>query len=297
MPASFTASSLPDLSGRTAIVTGANSGIGLATTRALAGAGAHVVLAVRNAAKARDAAAGIAGSTEASELDLADLASVRAFVARWGEKRIDLLINNACATSQTLARTADGFELQFGTGHLGHFALTNLLLPHIVGRIVTVSSQAERMGSLDADDVASTAGRYTQSTAYARAKLANLLFTSELQRRLSVAGSPVRAHAAHPGFIATGIYADARPMTRLLVRAPAQSAEQGAVPVLYAAVADVPPDSFVGPSRVMHMRGTPTLIRRSRTARDGRLAARLWSQSEQLTGVAWPTNAFGMEAA
>ena len=294
MPTSFP---LSDLSGRTVVITGASSGIGLATARACAEAGARVVLAVRDLTKGRTAAGTIHGRTEVRRLDLADLASVRGFAGAWGERGIDVLINNACAVSSALAHTADGFELQFGTSHLGHFALTNLLLPHITGRVVTVSSQAERAGRFDRDDLAFRTDRYTQSKAYGRAKLAGLLFTSELQRRLLAAHSPVRAHAAHPGFIATGIYADAGPLTRALVRSLAQSPEQGALPLLYAAVAELPPDSFVGPARWMHMRGAPTPIPRSAAARDENLAPWLWTVSEELTGVTWAAPAPGAEAA
>lgn len=275
------------MAGLTVMITGSSAGIGLATARALGAAGAHIVLAVRNVAKGRDAARTIDGSTEVRRIDLADLASVHAFADGWGERRLDVLINNACAVSPTLAHTADGFELQFGTSHLGHFALTNLLLPRIAGRIVNVSSQAERTGRFDGGDLAFRNGGYTQTKAYGRAKLSGLLFTAELQRRLLAAHSPVRVHAAHPGFIATGIYADAGPVARLLVRTIAQTPEQGALPLLFAAVAELPPDSFIGPDRWMHMRGAPTPIPRSRTARDRELATWLWAVSEQLTGVSW----------
>jgi NAD(P)-dependent dehydrogenase (short-subunit alcohol dehydrogenase family) len=287
----FKLAELPDLTGKTALVTGANSGVGLATARALAGAGAHVVLAVRNPAKGRAAAEGIAGRTEVRELDLARLDSVRSFAASW-DGPIDLLINNAAAASPPQRRTsADGFELQFGTDHLGHFALTNLLIDRIAGRVVTLSSQAERFGRLDFDDLGWTRREYNRSQAYATAKLANILFSAELQRRLEAAGSTVRAQAAHPGFVATEIYRDSGPIAKLLVRILAQSPAQGALPVLYAAVADIPGDSFTGPSHLMHMRGAPQLIKRSATAQDAELARRLWTASEQLTGVSSPLRA------
>jgi NAD(P)-dependent dehydrogenase (short-subunit alcohol dehydrogenase family) len=279
---------LPDQSGRTAVVTGANSGLGLATARALAGAGARVVFAVRDAAKGRAAAATVPGETEVRTLDLADLRSVRDFAAGW-DAPIDLLINNAGISVPGLRHTADGFELQFGTNHLGPYALTNLLLPHLTGRVVTVSSQAERVGRIDVDDLNYERHPYKQSAAYNRSKLANLLFTAELQRRLTAAGSPVRAMAAHPGFVATEIYAGSGRVSSLMVRVLAQSPAQGALPVLYAAVADLPGNSFTGPSRFAHMRGAPELISRSARARDPELAARLWSVSEQLTGVGFPS--------
>lgn len=297
MPTSCALLPLPDLSGQTVVITGGAAGIGLATARGLADAGAHVVLAVRDTAKGQAAARTIAGAVDVRRLDLADLASVRGFADAWGERDIAVLINNACAVSPTLAHTVDGFELQFGTSHLGHFALTNLLLPRITDRVVNVSSQAERMGRFDRDDLAYTAGDYTQTKAYNRAKLAGLLFSAELQRRLIAAGSAVRSHAAHPGFVATGIYAGAGPATRLLVRMLAQPPEQGALPVLAAATAQLAPDSFIGPAHAMHMRGAPTAIPRSRAAKDPELAAWLWTVSERLTGVAWATPARGIDAA
>lgn len=278
---------LPDLTGRTAIVTGANSGVGLATARALAGAGARVVFAVRHAAKGHAAAGQTPGETEVRTVDLADLDSVRAFAAGWSGP-IDLLINNAGISVPALTRTAEGYELQFATNHLGPFALTNLLLPHLTGRVVTVSSQAERIGRIDLDDPHDERRPYQQTAAYNRSKLANLLFTAELQRRLTDAGSPVLAQAAHPGFVATEIYQQSTGAAKLLVRLLAQSPGQGALPVLYAAVADVPGNSFAGPSRLAHMRGDPQLINRSATARDPELARRLWTLSEQLTGVRFP---------
>ena len=281
---------IPDLTGRTVIVTGASSGIGLATTRALAEAGARVVLAVRNVDKGQAAAAGMPGLTEVRALDLARLDSVRAFAADW-DGPVDLLINNAGVSGPSLARTADGFEMTFGTNHLGHFALTNLLLAHVTGRVVTVASQAERFGRLDFGDLNWERRAYQPSRAYNDSKLANLLFTAELQRRLTAAGSGVRANAAHPGLVATAIYqhdGSRRPADRVWAvvnRLLAQDAEHGALPVLYAAVADIPGDSFAGPSHLAHMRGAPELIGRSAAAHDPDLARRLWDVSEQLTGV------------
>ena len=281
---------IPDLTGRTVIVTGASSGIGLATARALGEAGARVVLAVRNVDKGQAAAAGMPGLTEVRALDLARLDSVRAFAAGW-DGPLDLLINNAGVSGPSLTRTADGFEMTFGTNHLGHFALTNLLLAHVTGRVVTVASQAERLGRLDVDDLNWERRAYQPSRAYNDSKLANLLFTAELQRRLTAAGSGVRANAAHPGLVATAIYqhdGPRRPADRVWAvvnRLLAQDAEHGALPVLYAAVADIPGDSFAGPSHLAHMRGAPELIGRSAAAQDPDLARRLWDVSQQLTGV------------
>jgi NAD(P)-dependent dehydrogenase (short-subunit alcohol dehydrogenase family) len=286
---------IPDQSGRTAIVTGANSGIGRAAATALAERGARVILAVRNAEKGASAAAGMPGTVEVRPLDLADLASVRAFAAGW-EGDIDLLINNAGVMIPPLTRTADGFELQFGTNHLGHFALTNLLLEHVTGRVVTVSSTGHRMGTIDFDDLNWEHKPYKAWRAYGQSKLANLLFTAELQRRLTAAGSNVEANAAHPGYAATNLqfHSDNRLFeiigsvgNRLF----AQDENGGSLPTLYAAVADVPGNSFAGPSGFMEQHGAPKLVGRSKAAQDSGVARRLWDVSEQLTGVRFPLGA------
>lgn len=289
-----TSSSTPiaDQTGRTAIVTGSNSGIGRAAAKALAGAGARVVLAVRSPEKGREAAAGMSGETEVRELDLASLASIRAFAQTW-EGPIDLLINNAGVMAPPLSRTAEGFELQFGTNHLGHFALTNLLLEHVTERIVTVSSGAHRAGRIDFEDLNWERRKYSAWRAYGQSKLANLLFTSELQRRLTAAGSPVLATAAHPGYAATNLqfHSGSRVMDALGWvgnRLIAQSEEDGALPTLYAALADVPGDSFAGPSGFMESRGPAKLVGRSQAARDEAAARRLWEVSEELTGTRFP---------
>jgi NAD(P)-dependent dehydrogenase (short-subunit alcohol dehydrogenase family) len=270
-------------------VTGANSGIGRAAADALATAGARVVLAVRNVDKGRAAAATMPGETEVRELDLASLASVREFAATWtGE--IDLLINNAGVMVPPLTRTADGFELQFGTNHLGHFALTNLLLEHVTGRVVTVSSSAHRFGRIDFDDLNWERKSYDAWRAYGQSKLANLLFTAELQDRLTAAGSNVLATAAHPGYAATNLqsHSGRRSLTLLMAignRVFAQDEKAGALPTLYAALADVPGNSFAGPSGFMQSRGAPKLVNRSAAAQDAEVARRLWDVSEELTGT------------
>jgi NAD(P)-dependent dehydrogenase (short-subunit alcohol dehydrogenase family) len=284
---------LPDLTGRTAIVTGASSGIGQSVAHALAGAGAHVVLAVRDVAKGQRVAAALPGRTEVRELNLASLDSVQAFAAAW-DGPIDLLINNAGVSQPALTRTAEGFESKLGVNHLGHFALTNLLLEQVTGRVVTVASQAERQARLDFDDLNWERRPYRPSRAYNDSKLANLLFTTELQRRLSAAGSPVKATAAHPGLVDTAIYQHEGPrrpadtVWGLAVRLLAQDADHGALPILFAATADVPGDSFAGPRHLAHMRGGFQLINRSAAAHDPALARRLWTVSEQLTGVRSP---------
>ena len=284
----FYASDVPVLTGQTAIVTGGASGLGLATARVLAGAGARTVLAVRDVERGRAAARQLPGTVEVRPLDLARLGSVRAFAEQW-DGPVDLLVNNAAAAPpETRELTEDGFELQLGVDHLGHFALTGLLLGHVTGRVVTVASQAERMAQLDLEDLAWEKRPYRGSRAYNTAKLANLLFTAELQRRLDEAGSAVRAEAAHPGFVATPIYRDGGPVARTAVRLLAQNADEGALPVLYAAVADIPGNSFAGPRHLAHMRGGAELINRSATAKDAGLARRLWDISAKLTGVTWP---------
>jgi NAD(P)-dependent dehydrogenase (short-subunit alcohol dehydrogenase family) len=284
----------PDLTGRTVIITGANSGIGRAAARALANANARVVLAVRDIKKGRLAAAKMPGDTEVRHIDLADLASIHEFAAAW-EGRVDLLINNAGVMVPPLTRTRDGFELQFGTNHLGHFALTNLLLERITGRVVTVSSSAHRAGGIDFDDLNWERKPYKAWRAYGQSKLANLLFTAELQRRLTATGSGVLATAAHPGYAATNLqfHSGRRGLdlvSRVGNRVLAQNEDGGALPTLYAALADVPGDSFAGPGGFM-MRGAPKLVGRSAAAKDIDLARRLWDASEQLTGVRFPLGA------
>jgi NAD(P)-dependent dehydrogenase (short-subunit alcohol dehydrogenase family) len=284
----YHASNLAGLSGRTVIITGASSGIGQATATALARAGAHVVIAARNAAKGAAVAASMTGSVEVRPLDLSDLASVRAFAASWTGP-VYALVNNAGVHERALRRTADGFEMTFGTNHLGHFALTGLLLRHVTGRVITVASQAERMARLDFDDLGWERRPYAAARAYNDSKLANLLFTSELDRRLQASGSKVRAYAAHPGLVATPMYdqpAGARRglSSRIMPRL-GQAAEHGALPTIFALTQDLPGNTFVGPQHLMHMRGGAEVIGRSGAARDPALAARLWDVSSVMTGV------------
>ena len=295
MTTSSTTTDIPDMTGRTVIITGANSGIGRAAARALAAADAHVVLAVRDTDKGRAAAAAMPGETEVRRLDLASLASVREFAAGW-EGEIDLLINNAGVMVPPLSRTAEGFELQFGTNHLGHFALTNLLLDRVTGRVVTVSSTGHRIGKIDFDDLNWERKPYKAWRAYGQSKLANLLFTAELQRRLTASGSAVLATAAHPGYAATNLqFHSGRRALDIISevgnRLIAQDENGGALPTLYAAVADVPGNSFAGPGGFMEQRGAPKLVGRSSAAQDAVVARRLWDVSEELTGVRFPLGA------
>ncbi|GAB3460435.1 oxidoreductase [Streptomonospora sediminis] len=285
-------SQLPDQTGRTIVITGANSGIGRAAASALAAKGARLVLAVRDQEKGRAAAAAMSGDVEVRPLDLASLASVRDFAAGL-DGAVDVLINNAGTMTDALRHTEDGFELQFGANHLGHFALTNLLLDRITDRVVTVSSTAYRSAHIDFDDMQWERRAYSPFGAYGQSKLANLLFTTELQRRLSSVGSEAIATSAHPGWAATGFritsgnrFFDALMAagTPLLAHGP----EGGALPTLLAAVGDVPAGGFAGPSRFGGVRGPAARTELSAAATDPEVAGRLWEASERLTGARFP---------
>jgi NAD(P)-dependent dehydrogenase (short-subunit alcohol dehydrogenase family) len=285
----FRVTDLPELTGRAAIVTGANGGIGLETARMLSAAGARVVYAVRDTAKGRAAAASATGQTEVRELDLASLDSVRRFARDW-DGEISLLICNAgVVMPPSLTRTGDGFETQFGVNHLGHFALTNLLLEHVTGRVVAVSANAHRFGKIDFDDLNWERRPYRASAAYAQSKLANLLFIAELQRRLAAAGSNVLALAAHPGAASTDAITKSGGseglLMRTLMRLFAQTPADAALETLYAAVAEIPGGGFIGPGGFMQMSGPPKPARPSKAARDPELARRLWDVSAELTHV------------
>jgi NAD(P)-dependent dehydrogenase (short-subunit alcohol dehydrogenase family) len=291
----WTAAQLGDLSGRTAVVTGGNSGIGFETARQLAGHGASVVLACRNQRTAEQAAARIGPHVRVAELDLSSMASVRDFAAGWREP-LHLLINNAGVMAPPRpATTADGFELQFGTNHLGHFVLTGLLLPALIGsgagRVVTVASIAHRGGTEAVLDANAGEAYHPQRT-YSNSKLANLLFATELQRRLTEHRLPVTSTAAHPGVAATGLVTDrqgmgAKAVVRIAVplalRVFTQSPAAGARASLYAAT-EAEPGSYTGPSLLGDTRGPIGPARRSGLAQDEKLARRLWQVSEELTG-------------
>lgn len=302
MAGKWTAADIPDQSGRTAIVTGANSGLGLHTARELARAGARVVLACRDVDKGMRAAAQIGERAQVERLDLASLRSVRAFAARISGP-IDLLVNNAGVMAPPRRLTEDGFESQFGINHLGHFALTGLLLPSLLTaaepRVVTVSSGAHRIGRINFDDLQGER-RYNNWLSYGQSKLANLMFALELDRRARAAGAGLISAAAHPGYAATNLQfaGPARFYEKLggwlgnvLI---AQSAEMGALPLLYAATAPgVVGGSFVGPDGFLEQRGYPRLVTGAKKAYDEQVARRLWEVSEELTGVhcAFPTAA------
>jgi NAD(P)-dependent dehydrogenase (short-subunit alcohol dehydrogenase family) len=300
--AGWDAGDIPDQSGRIAVVTGANSGLGLVTARELARHGALVVLACRNMEKGRAAHAEVAAAAsgaepELEELDLASLDSVRAFVDRFRAKHdgLDLLVNNAGVMAAPRRHTADGFELHFGTNHLGHFALTNLLLPLMEGRedarVVTLSSNAHKTVRRIAFDNLNGDRRYFRWNAYGQSKLANLMFALELDRRLRAADSSVRSLAAHPGYSATNLQAAAAPLVdRLVMKASnaviAQSEEMGTLPVLFAATQPgLAGGTYVGPDGPGEHRGYPKIVRPNGTARDEDAARRLWDVSADLTRV------------
>jgi NAD(P)-dependent dehydrogenase (short-subunit alcohol dehydrogenase family) len=291
MAGRWTTAEIPPLDGRVAVVTGANSGIGLEAARALARVGGRVVIASRNVAKGMQAARSI--GAEFRQLDLADLGSVRAFASGF-EGPLDLLINNAGVMAPPRRLTADGFESQFGTNHLGHFALTGLLLPRLLAspapRVVTVSSGAHRIGRMRFDDLQGERF-YNNWLAYGQSKLANLMFCFELQKRATGAGAALKSVAAHPGYARTNLqFAGPHWYEQLIMRVTnpllGQSAEMGALPTLYAATAeDLPGGSFVGPDGFLEQRGHPHVVTAARSAYDERAWARLWEASAELTGV------------
>jgi NAD(P)-dependent dehydrogenase (short-subunit alcohol dehydrogenase family) len=281
----WTAADVPDQHGRTVVVTGANSGLGAEVTRVLAGAGARVIMACRDPDRARAVAAASVGDTEVRRLDLADLASVRAF-ADGLDGELDVLINNAGVMAVPKDTTANGFERHIGINHLGPFALTGLLVNRVRDRVVTVSSGLHVLGRIRAD-LNWEHRRYQRWPAYAQSKLANLLFAYELQRRLAGAGRRTVSVATHPGVAATeGQRRDTSMQGKVLAGGAAQSPEMGALPLLYAATAPgVEGGACVGPDGFMQRNGYPTLVRSSRRSRDPVLAADLWERSERLTGV------------
>lgn len=285
----WTANDIGDQTGRTFVVTGANSGLGAEAATALGAAGATVVLACRNVDKAAPVAARIGSNAQVRRLDLADLASVREFAA--GVDTVDVLINNAGVMAVPKATTADGFEMQFGTNHLGHFALTGLLLDRITDRVVTMSSLMHRIGSINLDDPNWQRRRYSRWPAYGQSKLANLLFAYELDRRLSASGSLVKSLAAHPGYASTGLQGHTQSIWDRLMGVGnlfAQSAAMGALPELYAATASAAVSgSYIGPDGPFEQRGHPTVVGSNGRSHDRAVAASLWAESERLTGVGY----------
>jgi len=291
----WSAEALGDQSGRVAIVTGSNSGIGFETARVLATKGATVVMACRNLEKANPKADEIGAAhpdadVEVMQLDLSDLGSVQRFAEAFRAKhsRLDLLINNAGIMVPPYGKTAQGFETQFGVNHLGHFALTGSLLDLITNtpgsRIVTVSSIAHYMGRIDFADLNWEKG-YRAQAAYGQSKIANLLFTYELQRRLAAAGKNTIAVAAHPGWTETNLQEHAKGV-KFLNRFLAQEPLMGALPTLYAATEpSVQGAEYFGPSGFMEMNGSPKKVKSNKRSHDEDVAERLWNVSEELTGV------------
>ncbi len=287
----WTIDDIPDQSGRVAIVTGANSGIGFETAKVLCAKGAHVVFACRNVGKADSARRDLPGSHETRRLDLADLDSVRAFADGVSDWRIDVLVNNAGIMAVPKRLSAQGHESQFATNVLGPFLLTNLLLPRLTDRVVTLSSLIHHAGRLDLDDPDFEHRRYVGWLAYGQSKLADLVFAYELQRRLTAAHSRVRSMAAHPGYSATNLQTHTETLQDHVMRFAnrfsfiAQPASMGALPVLYAAtVRDLPGGTYVGPSGLGETRGHPRPVGSSAASHDAETGRRLWALCERMTG-------------
>ncbi len=291
---------IPDIAGRSYLITGATSGLGFESAKALAEAGGDVILAGRSTERLAQAQRSINRETQSLLVDLADLDSVRKAADNLPVEQLDVLVNNAGIMAPPLGRTQDGFETQIGTNHLGHFALTALLLPRMdpssdQSRVVTVSSGAHRMGRMDLDDLNYEHRKYSAWQAYGQSKLANLLFMAELDRRSRAADWHLRSVAAHPGFAATNLQFAGpkiahnpvgRQLTKLMNAVAGQSAQSGARPQLYAATMDdVRGGEYFGPSGPFESRGAATRVGRSSQAQDARTAAMLWDLSEDLTGV------------
>lgn len=282
---------IADQSGRTFVITGANGGLGAETTKVLAGKGATVIMACRNASKAQPIADAIPGDVRVAALDLADLASVREFADQQGE--FDVLINNAGLMNIPFSRTADGFETQFGVNHLGHFALTGLLLDRVRDRVVSIASIAHKQTpKLWIDDLNYENRRYQRNLAYAQAKLANLMFGRELQRRLTEAGSAKKSYAVHPGVSATDLFARtetpldkvSKPFIKLIGHPPHKAAHS----TLFAATEPAAdPTVYWGPNRLMQSQGPVEACPSSKISRDPELLRRLWEESERMTGISY----------
>lgn len=298
-PAAWTTADIGDQTGRTVVVTGANSGIGLEAAQILDQRGATVILAVRTVAKGEAAARSLSDRAVVMHLDLGDLASVRAFAEEFlqNNERLDLLVNNAGIMMTPKAETADGFELQFGTNHLGHFALTGLLLGPLLAtdssRVVTISSMAHQSGTLAFDNLMFEGGGYSPMAAYGRSKLANLVFSYELQRRLAGAGSSTVAIAAHPGVSTTSLgdhlFAKwySKPLKPVLSQI-FQSADKGALPTLRAATdPGLTGGEYIGPAGFREYRGNPVVVGSSDASTSEENGKRLWDASVELTGVGY----------
>jgi NAD(P)-dependent dehydrogenase (short-subunit alcohol dehydrogenase family) len=286
----WNADDVVDQTGRTFIVTGANSGLGAEVARSLGKAGANVILACRNIEKAEVVASSIGSNATVRRLDLADLGSVRAFAETIDS--VDVLVNNAGVMAVPLRRTVDGFEMQIGTNHLGHFALTGLLMDKLIDRVVTMSSILHQLGTISRNDFNWEQRKYNRWEAYGQSKLANLLFTYELQRKLSESDSALKALASHPGYADTNLQGRTETIQDKFVgignKILAQSAQMGSLPELSAATdPDLLGGSFIGPDGLFEQRGHPTVVRSNKKSHDERMAADLWTLSEELTGVSY----------
>jgi len=292
----WTSKNIEDQTGKVSIVTGANSGIGYETARALLGKGAIVIMACRNPERGNKATQKLQeefpqGQIDFMQLDLSDLSSVKTFASQFNNKhdKLDLLVNNAGVMVPPFTRTADGFELQFGTNHLGHFALTALLLEALKkseqARVVNVSSMAHHMGQIDFNDLNYQKKRYSPWKAYGQSKLANLLFTLELQKRFTKNNLKIEAMSAHPGWTATNLQQNAF-SARLFNPVFAQNTEWGALPTLYAATGpEAKGGDYFGPSGIFEIKGYPKKVGSAKKALDQEVASKLWQVSEELTGV------------
>ena len=281
----WTTSSVPKLTGQTYIVTGASSGLGLVTAKTLNEKGAQVIAAVRNVKKGREV---LSSNIEIRECDLADLESVKKF-AKSINGNFDVLINNAGVMAIPMSQTAQGFEMQMGTNHLGHFALTGYLKDQIKDRVVNVSSIMHKFGSINLEDLQSKL-KYNKWTAYSQSKLANLLFSLSLNNYFESKSSKIISVTAHPGYSDTNLQANSSrgKKTKAMTIANkifAQSAEQGALPILFAATESLERNSFVGPDGIFESKGYPKPVGRSKAAQDEVMAQKLWELSEKLTGV------------
>jgi NAD(P)-dependent dehydrogenase (short-subunit alcohol dehydrogenase family) len=294
--AKWTASDIPDQQGRTVVITGANSGLGLEATRALTASGARVIMACRNPVKAQAVSDAIDGETEFRRLDLADLSSVAQFTADFDEP-IDVLINNAGVMAVPQGTTADGFERHIGANHLGPFALTGQLVDRVRDRVVTVYSGLHVLGRIR-DDLNWEGRRYQRWRAYMQSKLANVLFAYELQRRLAISGRQTISVAAHPGLAATETQQSETSLQgKILAGGPAQSPAMGVLPILFAATAPgVDGGTCVGPDGFMQRNGYPTVVNSSRRSRNTELARWLWERSEDLTGIRYAIESVGPSA-
>lgn len=279
----WTTADMPTLTGKIVVVTGASSGIGLIAAREFAAVGAHVVLAVRNVKKGREVATGMAGDVEVRQLDVSDLTSVRAFAEAWTGP-FDVLVNNAGVMDIPLARSRDGLDVQTATNSFGSFLLTNLLLPRITDRVVWVTSQLHRMGHLNLADLNWESRTYKPIDAYNDSKLQVVLFSLELQRRLTAAGSSVRSVLAHPGIATTTLAAHSSSNCINRFSFLLNDPEHGALPTLFAATQDVDGNAYVGPSGLGSIKGNPRVRKPSNAGLNTEAASKLWSAVSTKTG-------------